>query len=263
MRDLEAIRLSIQPEKHSYVVSRLNRIRDRDDDQFGLGSALVETLSDDNQRDDIADKIVTAASDNFLYAQLHITMLRHETDAGHLKRRLNNLPGTLTDLFKETMKRIEAEDERNDHKLERNTLSWAIYARRPLIVAELSHALAMSSVKRSRRATILENLATIPSTQALIEATYYFLSIEMDTTTFHVHKAVKDYCEDSGTDIEERCFGDVQFKMAGICIYYLTLDNFKSGHCTSQSEWQDCVRRNPFFDYAACNWGWHVIRERQ
>ena len=162
------------------------------------------------------------------------------------------------DLFKDTKRRIRSEDERNARDLGRNTLLWAIYARRPLTVAELSHVLATYSVRRSGPAIITENSVAIPSTQSLVEATCYFLSIDTDTTTIQVHRAVKDYCEDFGTDIEERYFGDVQFEMASICIHYLTLDNLKSGYCTSHSEWQDRVRKNPFLEYAACNWGWHV-----
>ena len=95
MKDLKTLHPPILPknhEIHSYVVPRLNRSKDRDEDQYGLGSALVEILSSDNERDEIEEKIVEAASGNFLCAQLHITMLRHETNAGTVKKRSNNLP---------------------------------------------------------------------------------------------------------------------------------------------------------------------------
>ena len=36
------------------------------------------------------------------------------------------------------------------------------------------------------------------------------------------------------------------------------MEDFHSGHCTSSEEWQDRISKTPFFEYAACNWGWHA-----
>ncbi|KAL9564023.1 hypothetical protein ACKAV7_011840 [Fusarium commune] len=49
--------------------------------------------------------------------------------------------------------------------------------------------------------------------------------------------------------------------IAKICVTYLTLDEFKRGHCScheSDSEFKERLRLNHLYDYAASNWGHHA-----
>jgi ankyrin repeat protein len=46
--------------------------------------------------------------------------------------------------------------------------------------------------------------------------------------------------------------------MAQVCLRYLSLQNFSSGHCTSEEDWRNRIQQNPFLGYAASYWWLHV-----
>src|ERR1700729_3663283 len=55
---------------------------------------------------------------------------------------LENLPKGVDDTYDEAMSRIEQQRE-DDRELAKQVLSWVCYARRPLTIDELQHALAV------------------------------------------------------------------------------------------------------------------------
>jgi|ERR1700722_8467906 len=56
---------------------------------------------------------------------------------------LENLPDDIDDIYNDAMVRIERQPPR-DKELAKKILSWITYARRPLSVVELQHALSVS-----------------------------------------------------------------------------------------------------------------------
>lgn len=256
--DAGAARMHIHPEDpqiRAYVDSRLKRIAEGLEPALKLG--LVEAIKHEEQRDNIAGKIVSAADGNYLCAELQITMLR-EMSGETLRKRLNNLPSTLTGLFNDTMRRIQVQDERNKTKWGQRALLWTIYSQRPLTVFELSHALAVDSMRDGERGTIDDESISVPTPQQVVESTCYFLSIDSTTSRIQVHKAVKEHCDSAGAYVDQEYFGRPQFEMAKVCLRYLMLENFAAGPSTSVEDWRNRVEKNPFFLYAAQNWGWHV-----
>jgi hypothetical protein len=47
-------------------------------------------------------------------------------------------------------------------------------------------------------------------------------------------------------------------EVATTCITYLSFSVFESGFCQTNNEFEDRLRLNPFYDYAAHNWGYHA-----
>jgi plasmid replication initiation protein len=70
---------------------------------------------------------------------------------------LNNLPNDIDEIYDQAMERIERQSNA-DKELAERVLSWITYARRPLTVEELQHALAVSSkmTEMNARALIFE-----------------------------------------------------------------------------------------------------------
>lgn len=257
--DAKAVLMRIRPEDkqiRTYVDSRLNRIANGQ--EYGVTSGLVDAIRQVEERDDISYKITSAADGNYLCAELQITMLRKMTKET-LRKRLASLPSTLKDLFRDTMKRIEMQDDRNGWKRGQRALLWTLYSLRPLSVAELSHALAIYSMREGDQGAMTDQ----PSAQEIVESTCFFLSIDKDTSRIEVHKAMKDYCDSSGGDVQERYFGNPHFELANICLRYLSSDAFPCGPAISAEQWQNRVKNNPLFLYAAQNWGSHIVKSSE
>jgi hypothetical protein len=65
------------------------------------------------------------------------------TNRQHVRRVLEDLPQEVNATYDQTMKRIEGQVE-SHRELAEQILSWITYARRPLSLEELQHALAVS-----------------------------------------------------------------------------------------------------------------------
>jgi hypothetical protein len=70
------------------------------------------------------------------------TVLQQQSEEG-VTEALNNLPNDIDDIYNQAMERIEQQP-KPDRELAERVLSWITYARRPLSVEELQHALAVS-----------------------------------------------------------------------------------------------------------------------
>ncbi|PSN59251.1 hypothetical protein BS50DRAFT_473532, partial [Corynespora cassiicola Philippines] len=46
--------------------------------------------------------------------------------------------------------------------------------------------------------------------------------------------------------------------IAKTCLTYLCFDTFKGGSCSTDEEFEERLRQNPFLDYAAKHWGEHA-----
>src|SRR5271163_3815099 len=53
-------------------------------------------------------------------------------------------------------------------------------------------------------------------------------------------------------------FPDAQRDIATTCVIYLLFDAFKSSFCPTDEEFEERLRLNPLYDYAARNWGHHA-----
>jgi hypothetical protein len=51
---------------------------------------------------------------------------------------------------------------------------------------------------------------------------------------------------------------DAERTITTVCVTYLSFDVFGSGLCQIDGEFEERLRSNPFYDYAARNWGHHA-----
>ena len=134
-------------------------------------------------------------------------------------------------------------------RLAEKALSWITCARRPLTTSELQHALAVvvgdskldeDNLERTERIiSVCAGLATIDEESGIIRL---------------VHYTTQEYFERT----QRQWFPDAQTNITTICISYLSFDQFKSGICQNDAEFEQRLQLNRLYDYAAHNWGHHA-----
>jgi hypothetical protein len=80
----------------------------------------------------------------FLLARFHVDLLATKISVLEVRKALQNLPKDTDEMYNETMKRVEGQNE-SSRKLAEHVFIWVIHAYRRLSLTELQHALAVSS----------------------------------------------------------------------------------------------------------------------
>lgn len=238
----------------SSVNARLERMVNNALAEHLTSPFLRDRLECTEIRDKISAHIVRRAGGSFLLAELQVNLLRSCLDNTDLKRCLSRQHIELDALVQEAMSRIRSSKSDVMMRLGLRAFIWTTCARRPLSFWELSHCLATYSCQPGFGSNETIRSTMIPSTQNIVEATGYFLHLEANLEEVRIHKTVRDYCAEHRHEL----FKDGAFDMATICLRYLTLDAFRSGHTKSQEELRSQLRRCPFYTYASIYWGAHV-----
>jgi hypothetical protein len=69
-----------------------------------------------------------------------------------------------------------------------------------------------------------------------------------------VHYTTQEYFERTQQD----WFPNAESKITRICVTYLSFSIFESGFCQTDAEFEERLRLNQLYDYAAHNWGNHA-----
>ncbi|KAK0432044.1 hypothetical protein EV421DRAFT_1911347 [Armillaria borealis] len=97
-------------------------------------------------RDDLREAILTGVAEKakgmFLLAGLHMDLLAQTTNPKILREVLGKLPETMTSAYDRTLARVDSQGV-YDRDLAYRVYSWVAFAKRPLTVLELRHALAV------------------------------------------------------------------------------------------------------------------------
>ena len=245
----------------AYVDARFARIERRDEASEPIGSSalpLVLTEANPDRKREIINNVVNAAEGNFYCAELQITTLKAERSKENVESKLSkleNLPRqSLQVVIQEAIDRINEQDDHDRRKIGRQTLMWATYAGRTLTIKEIQHAIALTirpyALEDPKSHQIEVDLL---SQSTLVESSRYFLSVDGQTTAVQVHKAIKDYCDYANV------FEDAHLQMAETCLAFLDR-RFFALRCSSKEEYDTRKQENPFYEYAARHWGFHMKR---
>ncbi|PBK85057.1 hypothetical protein ARMGADRAFT_1048105 [Armillaria gallica] len=115
----------------SYIMSKLS---------CGRLASLIKGR--DDLRQAILDGVTEKADGMFLLAELHIDSLAQTTTPKLLRVALQKLPNNMPSAYDKTLERVNSQCE-HDRELAYHIFSWIAFARRPLTVLELQHALAV------------------------------------------------------------------------------------------------------------------------
>ncbi|KAB8276988.1 ankyrin repeat-containing domain protein [Aspergillus minisclerotigenes] len=197
----------------------------------------------------IQAKITKAANGMFLLAKLLLDSLTDKTTRRQLENALENLPRGLEKLdraYENAVMRI-LNQQPGFRALGIQVLTWVVYARRPLTILELRHALAIEVGER----TFDQN--NLPDPNLMISVCAGLVTVEAGFTRL-VHYSAREYFNREGG----RWFPNAQRDITRTCATYLSYDAFKTGVCPTRKSFNARLQKHPLYEYSARNWGDHA-----
>lgn len=133
--------------------------------------------------------------------------------------------------------------------LAKEVLLWIIFTKRPLTTLELRHAIAVKGSRMKLDETAL------PDDEDMISACAGLVTVDKESSIIRlVHYTTQQYFEKT----REKWFPNGEADITKTCITYMSFDAFRSGYCRTDEEFEQRLRENPLYDYAAHNWGYHA-----
>lgn len=166
-----------------------------------------------------------------------------------MEEALDQMPRDIDDAFGETLQRIQNQPD-GQATLGMNTLMWLAHARRPLLVTELSEALAI------RLGSASLNSKFRPSQKRMVDCCMGLATVDEKSAVIRLmHHSVHEYLH----TYRRRLFGTGERDIAQKCITYLLFEPFALGPRQSSAEIKELISHHTFVRYAARHWGDHVL----
>jgi len=191
-------------------------------------------------------------SSRFLLAKLHLQAIATGLRLRTIRDALETLPENLNDTYDETMRRIKNGQHETRSDLAVKTLMLLSYALRPLNLGEVQHALLTREVKPHETSIDRDD---VYDKELLLTICAGIIIVEDGTSSIRfVHHTAATYFEDR----RQVLFPNAQIEFTSLCVTYLSFDEFKRGPCQTDAEFEERLRSNQLYDYAAHNWGIHA-----
>ncbi|KAF9765951.1 hypothetical protein IL306_001688 [Fusarium sp. DS 682] len=162
---------------------------------------------------------VTRKSDgSFLLARLHLNRLADQLTLDAVREQLKRLPLEVNQTYDDIMERIDKQGEEK-RDAARTILSWIVFARRPLSVKEIKHALAVRAgdeTFNTGRMFLTEDITAFCCGLVVLEA--------KEKTVKLVHYTAQDYFNDA---TKAKLFPGFELNIALVCSTYLCMEPFE------------------------------------
>jgi hypothetical protein len=155
---------------------------------------------------------------SFLLARLHLERLSSQITLDAVRENLKKLPIEINETYDEIMERIEKEGEEK-RSMAKTILSWVVFARRPLSVKEIKHALAV----RAKDETL--NHGRMPLTEDITAFCCGLVVLEAKKKIVRlVHYTAQGYFNDA---TKARLFPHFELHIALVCSTYLCMKSLE------------------------------------
>lgn len=192
--------------------------------------------------------------DRFLLAELYLDSLQGKDTPKAIRTALTRMiPGTQTDnaytsAYEEEMKRIKCQVSERVRRA-KQILAWITCAKRQLRTVELQQALA---VEPNTRALDESNVTRI---EDLVSICAGLVTTDKESGTIRLqHYTTQDHFEFT----REKWFPGFDKKITVTCATYLSYEEFITGYCTTDKEFEKHFEEHCFYDYAVRNWCFHA-----
>ncbi|EXJ88377.1 hypothetical protein A1O1_05307 [Capronia coronata CBS 617.96] len=243
--------LSLEGKFHDPVTIEI--IADRGDLRRFLDQTIQDTpdseyTMDDELRDQVLTTLCDTANGLFLLPALQIRTILDQITKADVRRTLKHLSTNLTEAFQSTMDRI-SNLSKTRQDLAFRTLMWVSHVRRPLIITELQHAMALrvgdSDVDRDN----------IPSLRALLDCCCGLVEVDHESSVVRlVHHSLEEYLREH----DHGLFKNADLQITRICLRYLSLTPLKQIPFKSRSNFTTTIEDFPLLEYATLEWGNHA-----
>jgi ankyrin repeat protein len=195
----------------------------------------------------------TADYARFLLAQLHLDSLIGKSSPKAIRNALKELPTgseAYDYAYKDAMGRIKGQV-KDQEELAKQVLSWITCAKRPLTTLELQHALAVEVGE-----TELDE-DNLPQVEDMVSVCAGLITVDKESKIIRlVHYTTQEYFKRTQKD----WFPNIEDDITVTCVTYLSFSTFESGFCATDEEFEERLRSNQLYNYAACNWGYHAYK---
>ncbi|KAH8586052.1 ankyrin repeat protein, partial [Bisporella sp. PMI_857] len=199
----------------------------------------------------IKSEIVKVVDGMFLLAQLHLHSLIGKRSPKSVRAALERLPTgseAYDQAYKDAMERIERQV-KNREELAKQILQWVTCAKRLLTTSELQLALAVEVGE------VELDQDNFPQIEDMVSACAGLVTVDEESGTIRlVHYTAQEYLERT----QKQWFPNAETDITRICVTYLSFNTFESGFCQTDDEFEERLRSNQLYDYAAHNWGHHA-----
>ncbi|KFY17886.1 hypothetical protein V492_00310, partial [Pseudogymnoascus sp. VKM F-4246] len=219
-----------------------------DGHMFRLPGFVVQSLE---LQEEIKTNIVKAVDGMFLLAQLYLESLTGKRAPKTVRTALKNLAtgsGAYDHAYEDAMERINGQmGEQRD--LAKQVLSWITCAKRPLATIELQHALGVEVGEAELDGEYL------PQIEEMVSMCAGLVTIDAESNVIRlVHYTTQEYFERT----QGKWFPNVETGIATICVTYLSFNDFESGFCPTDDNFEKRLQFYKLYDYASHYWGHHA-----
>lgn len=244
-RDLPNLRLELQDATRVLLEPHDRDIRNYLEQRLHKWTLLKPHLKKDPELfEKIINAIILRAKGMFLMARLYIETLTRSITLRKVKAALTTLPEGLDSMYFNIMDRIRGQDDEMA-ALAIDVLSWVYYAKRPLTLQELQHALAIEPGD-----TFLDEDG-MPDKDLLTSVCCGLLNAQEDEVVTFLHYTAQEFFQRH----EETFFKDSRGRIPLACLTYLSLDVFAEGPPSIDEDFDLRLKKYPLLEYAATYWG--------
>lgn len=194
---------------------------------------------------DVLKEVIPKCDKMFLLARLYMDSLSNQTRVSHFKNALETLPIGLNTIYDDALKRIAADVSHTEDALK--VLYWVSFAKRPLTVDELIHALAVNIEDKDYDADneLLDEITSICAGLLIVDHISCVVRLAHHTTDEYLKK------------IQTKSFPGISSHMASVLLTYVSFNVFKTQAAVTRADATNILREYPLLEYAATNWGRH------
>lgn len=194
---------------------------------------------------DVLKEVIPKCDKMFLLARLYMDSLSTQTRVSHFKNALKTLPTGLQTMYDDALNRIAADVPHTEDALK--VLYWVSFAKRPLTVDELIHALAVTLEDKDYDADneLLDEITSICAGLLIVDPISCVVRLAHHTTDEYLKKT------------QTKSFPGISSHIASVLLTYVSFDAFKTQAAVTRADASNTLRQYPLLEYAATNWGHH------
>ncbi|KAF8537950.1 hypothetical protein BDD12DRAFT_886666 [Trichophaea hybrida] len=206
-------------------------------------------------KEEVATTITSRANGMFRWAKCsldHIAQLRNDRT---IKQALKTLPPDLNETYDRILDMIS----NLDKEMAMRIFNWLACSFQPMLIQEIVEGIGLEF-----GATNLDADSLLNDPEHLIDVCGSLVTVDQYTGTVGLaHFSVKEYLTSRHLQYGNRSvyFVDVMrtnFRLARLCVTYLCFEDFNSGPCATNEEYESRVIKHRLYLYAAKFWPQHA-----
>ncbi|SCO18809.1 related to nucleoside phosphorylase [Fusarium fujikuroi] len=214
-------------------------------------------------QEEITTTISEAVDGMFLLAQLYLGFLGDKLTVNDIRSAMETFQKqsqgsdndkkdqVLAHAYEQAMERINGQRP-GEKELAMQVLSWITCAKRQLTTSELRYALATKTGKSELDRGDLTHVGDMVSVCAGL------VTVDEGSDIIRlVHYTTQEYLKRT----RDGWFRDPESVIATACVTHLSFNLFETGFCKTDHKFEERLRSNPFYNYAAHNWGHHALED--